>query len=179
MKKPSLTSRVARGLREIHALASVELDNGTAGAFDFPDGGERSASLRRAEIRTALDFLDKLAAWHEQKRAEPVESERLLFSDPEPTPDEAPRPPALPHAATTDTRVPFAVVYLNPSDYPGRFVVRRWALEAGGLLADLVPTAVVGALDEARAAVAAIMPSTAVRIPRSKGDDPTIFETWV
>lgn len=63
------------------------------------------------------------------------------------------------------------VVYLNPRDYPGRFVVRRWR----GLFADIVPTAVVDTLEQARAAV----PRGLTCVAPHCDDDPVIVETWL
>ena len=63
------------------------------------------------------------------------------------------------------------VVYENPKDFPGKFVVRHWK----GLAADMEPTAIVGCLAEARAAI----PEHCVCIHRFKEDDPAILEVWL
>lgn len=69
-------------------------------------------------------------------------------------------------------------VYENPSDHPGRFVVRKWDLTSGQLRAAAAPLAVVLTLEEARDAVRASHPD-AVRILRCVNDDPVIVETWI
>lgn len=62
------------------------------------------------------------------------------------------------------------VIYQNPNDYPGKFVVRRWR----GLTPD--PHAEVRTtLTAARAAV----PPGLVLLSRCPDDDPCIAETWL
>lgn len=65
-------------------------------------------------------------------------------------------------------------IYWDPSDYPGRFVVRRWTA-TNPPTPDPKACAVCLTLTEARAAV----PDGLVRIPRHPTDDPVIIETWV
>lgn len=67
------------------------------------------------------------------------------------------------------------VIYENPSDYPGKFVVRLWHPGAGFLEAAKDPTAVVETLEEARKAI----PEGRHRLPRQASDDPVIVETWM
>ena len=65
-------------------------------------------------------------------------------------------------------------IYDSPTDYPGKFVVRRWEIDKG----PAVPKetlAVKDSLIEARLAV----PVGLVRVDRSPGDDPVIVETWL
>ena len=70
----------------------------------------------------------------------------------------------------------YFVITENPSDYPGRFVVRKHMVEPGGCdVALLRPTVVVGTLEEARAAV----PPGLVHVARDPFDDPVIVETWI
>lgn len=66
-------------------------------------------------------------------------------------------------------------IYQNPTDYPGRFVVRGWTWTASSLAPDAEPTAVVDTLDAARAAI----PAGLVCEPRAPGDDPVIVEVWL
>lgn len=66
------------------------------------------------------------------------------------------------------------VIYDNPTDYPGRYVVRAQRASAAGVVVDPWPAAVVGSLDEARAAV----PHGLYCLPASPDDDRTIVETW-
>lgn len=75
----------------------------------------------------------------------------------------------------TDTLEMF-VVYENPRDYPGKFVVRRWPnCLVPQPVPEAVPMIVCDSLDVARAAV----PSWAVRLERFPDDDPAIREVWL
>lgn len=67
-------------------------------------------------------------------------------------------------------------IYQNPSDYPGRFVVRRCHVGAGGIVFDPQPLAVVDSLEAARETLDR---SVLVLLPRHPGDEPQIVETWV
>ena len=68
------------------------------------------------------------------------------------------------------------VITENPSDYPGKFVVRRRMTTADGKQYVVFgPTAVVDTLEEARAAV----PPGTVCFHRDPSDDPVIVETWM
>jgi hypothetical protein len=64
-------------------------------------------------------------------------------------------------------------IYENPSDYPGRFVVRRFVATRPPTT-DVEPLAVVKTLAEARAAI----PPGMDWIGRYDADDPCIVETW-
>ena len=67
-------------------------------------------------------------------------------------------------------------IYENPSDFPGKFVVRKHAVGHGGVqLVAGSPEAVVDTLEEARA----VIPGGRVSVGREAGDDPVIVETWV
>lgn len=72
------------------------------------------------------------------------------------------------------------VIYANPRDFPGKFVVRRWLVgrmggNRGTYGADEKPTAVVDTLEEARGAV----PSGLIRLDRSAHDDHAVHEVWL
>lgn len=70
-------------------------------------------------------------------------------------------------------------IYEDPSDFPGAFVVREFAIVPGD--PEPVPTGwhVAGwSLDFARAAVAKYTAADHC-IPRDPGDEPHIVETWV
>ena len=71
--------------------------------------------------------------------------------------------------------LPMWVVYKNPSDFPGKFVVRRQLAAPGFVVADKAPTAIVSTLDEARAAI----PPGMINLHRSPDDDPCIAEVWL
>jgi hypothetical protein len=67
-------------------------------------------------------------------------------------------------------------ITFNPSDYPGKYVVREWHIFKGfdqpmpGLV-HIAP----GDLESARQ----LVPDDRTMIPRSEHDDPVIVETWV
>lgn len=71
----------------------------------------------------------------------------------------------------------FYVVYHNPSDYPGKWVLRRQRLLRGKplIVIDFHPKAVVDSLEEARAA----LPEGLGYMGRFAEDDPAIFEVWM
>lgn len=75
------------------------------------------------------------------------------------------------------------VVYANPTDYPGKWVVRRWDVDIdhpGMLLVSAEPLAVCSSLQEAREAVLQKGDGVSgVCLPRHDADDPAIWETWV
>jgi hypothetical protein len=73
----------------------------------------------------------------------------------------------------TDQKEKFILfaIYKNPSDYPGKYVVRRWE----GLVADRQPVIVADELKQAREAI----PDHMYRLDRLEGDDPAILETWI
>lgn len=66
-------------------------------------------------------------------------------------------------------------VYQNPSDFPGKFVVRASAILAGRVVMDPEATCVVETLEEARRAI----PPGLYRQPRQRLDDPCIVEVWL
>ena len=70
--------------------------------------------------------------------------------------------------------LPMWVIYYNPEDYPGKYVVRRWVIGPGKMTADPVPF-VCDSLAEARAAV----PLGAFWLDRAPVDEPQIKEIWV
>lgn len=67
------------------------------------------------------------------------------------------------------------VVYKNPADYPGLFVVREWHVIGGAQMPCPLPVAVVATLDEARRSV----PEGHVCFPAQPDDDPVIYEVWL
>ena len=62
------------------------------------------------------------------------------------------------------------VIYFNPSDSPGNYVVRRFA----GMVADEFPVITAASLEEARS----VIPGWCAGLARSVEDDPVIVETW-
>lgn len=68
---------------------------------------------------------------------------------------------------------PIFVITHGTKDYGDRYVVR----EHRGILANIVPLAVCGSLEEARGAIEEHSPSL-VRLDRIASDDPVIVESW-
>ena len=71
--------------------------------------------------------------------------------------------------------VTFVVVYKNPRDFPGKFVVRRWDVLPGA--EDAIPDMVCTAVDTIDAA-RALVPSRMQNLGRVSIDDPAILEVW-
>lgn len=71
----------------------------------------------------------------------------------------------------TQAAIIMYAVYKNPSDYPGKFVVRKFT----GEIPDINPSIVANSLDEARK----VIPKDKTKIPLSITDDPVIIETWL
>lgn len=67
------------------------------------------------------------------------------------------------------------VIYLNPSDFPGRVLVRKYLCNGDGVsiasVVDFFPS-----VSEAREALSK---KGLIRISRHTGDDPVIVERWV
>lgn len=72
-----------------------------------------------------------------------------------------------------DEGLTFWVVYFNPSDYPGKYVVRVQVLLKGELLSDPA-CQVADTLDGARA----LIPHGLHCQPRQPNDFPVVVETW-
>lgn len=71
------------------------------------------------------------------------------------------------------------VVYMNPRDYPGKFVVRGWKQSPGGSMhPNQLPSAVSSSLKQARSLVG-LSKATHTRFDRHPTDDPAILEVWV
>ena len=66
------------------------------------------------------------------------------------------------------------VVYYDPSDYPGLYVVRRQVAGRGTVTTDREPLTVAKTLKEARQCI----PAGLERFQPSPDDDPVIVETW-
>lgn len=65
-------------------------------------------------------------------------------------------------------------VYFNPSDYPGKFVVRSLVVKAGGVVPQ--DECIVGnSLDEVRS----FIPPELFRLPRDDNDESSIVEIWI
>lgn len=67
------------------------------------------------------------------------------------------------------------VIYKNPSDYPGMYVLRKWAAGPGKIMAEKEPMIVTEFLEEARQKV----PRGLYMAERTKDDDPAIYEVWL
>jgi hypothetical protein len=78
-------------------------------------------------------------------------------------------PPRAPRPLETYT------IYHDPTDYPGRYVVRRFVVAAGHPIPDLTPIIVTTSRLEARNAI----PRGLTCFPRDPTDEPAIVETWL
>jgi len=79
-----------------------------------------------------------------------------------------------------DDAIHFWVIYENPSDYPGKFVVRKHSvrLKEGTKDTEIViapDCSLHNTLDDARGAV----PPFLYRLGRQEGDDPCIADVWM
>lgn len=71
-------------------------------------------------------------------------------------------------------------VYMNPSDYPGKYVVRRWTATKGKVVPDIEPTAVTEITPvELEAIRESFRDKGMVCILRMPDDDQVIIETWM
>lgn len=66
-------------------------------------------------------------------------------------------------------------IYNNPSDYPGKFVVRRWVVADGQERRDDGYLVLEDTLEAARLR----LPQGMVRMNRNDDDDPVIVENWL
>lgn len=68
-------------------------------------------------------------------------------------------------------------IYENPRDFPGKFVVRRWAIVRGGMepLPEAEPLGVVDTIEAARA----LVPQGLYPLGRQEQDDAVIREVWI
>lgn len=71
--------------------------------------------------------------------------------------------------------LPVYVIYRNPTDHPGKFVVRIQFASAGSIQAAAQPLVICETLEEARAAI----PPGLYNLGREAGDEPQIYEAWV
>lgn len=68
-------------------------------------------------------------------------------------------------------------IYENPKDYPGKFVVRRFAVVHGK--AEPQPEAKAWAVTDSLEMARKSLPRGLVHTSRHPQDDPVIVETWV
>lgn len=68
------------------------------------------------------------------------------------------------------------VVYVNPSDYPSRYVVRRWTIDGKGHADATIDTMVSEDLYSIRTLLTNL---GLVNIGRRHEDDPVILEVWI
>jgi hypothetical protein len=66
------------------------------------------------------------------------------------------------------------VIYEHPRDYPYQYVMRRWDIRGGSMMAT-DETAFAGTLEEIRDKV----PAGLYRLARFAEDDPCIVEVWL
>ena len=74
-----------------------------------------------------------------------------------------------------DDQLFLAVIYHNPSDFPGMYVGRYHRIAAGNILIDPDPFGVAADLDTVRRAMS---PGNDRQVGPSEGDDPCIVEVW-
>ncbi len=78
----------------------------------------------------------------------------------------------------TDNRLWICVVYKNPVDYPGKYVIRRQSGEPDGTIIAENQCIVSDSLEEVREIMHGYFPGL-VLITRHPDDDPCIVETWL
>lgn len=66
------------------------------------------------------------------------------------------------------------VIYNNPKDYPGKFVLRKWVINPAGLHSGPI-LGIADNIEEVRK----YLPSYAVKLSVCENDDPVIAEVWV
>ena len=74
----------------------------------------------------------------------------------------------------SEIKMPMAVIYDSPKDFPGMYLCRIWEGEG------CHPTNTAmqkNSLDEMRKDIQAA--GFSIRIPRAEDDDPVILETWI
>jgi hypothetical protein len=81
----------------------------------------------------------------------------------------------IPFVAAGAPALEMFVVTSNPSDYPGKIVVRRWIIWGPEPRPIGAPVAVEDSLDAARAKI----PPGLDRLTRHPSDDPVIVESWI
>lgn len=69
-------------------------------------------------------------------------------------------------------------IYFSPTDYPGKYVIRRFDIVRGQTGPVPREAAIAESLAHARLAISLLNPG-AVCFERSPGDDPNIVETWL
>lgn len=77
---------------------------------------------------------------------------------------------------TEDHSLPMYVVYHNPSDYPGEYVIRRQVVKPHGVL-DKDPVPLAHGMNYTE--VLNHLPKGVFRLPRDSRDDPVILEVWI
>ncbi len=96
--------------------------------------------------------------------------------DPESTTGGAPAAPPLEASRIEPPTLVVWVVYRNPRDYPGRYVLRRWWIDGTGLLrAELEPRWTATNLAEVRKQI----PEGRVRLDPDPNDAAAICEIWL
>jgi hypothetical protein len=67
------------------------------------------------------------------------------------------------------------VIYYNPLDYPGQYVMREWYILPNRTLSPALACEVCKTLDQARRFV----PWGKFNVGRYEFDDPAIYEVWI
>lgn len=66
-------------------------------------------------------------------------------------------------------------IFHNPTDYPGKMVVRKFIARNGAVIPSAEPLCICDTLEECRARI----PRGLILTPRSPEDDPVIVESWI
>ena len=72
----------------------------------------------------------------------------------------------------------YYTIYKNPSDFPGKFVIRAFTIKPKAAIAHSSPFYVGPSADACRKHLSDNVPGL-FPIPRSPTDDPVIVETWI
>jgi hypothetical protein len=86
-----------------------------------------------------------------------------------------PREAAARRNPATPAGLRMYVITDNPTDHPGKFVVRAWDVQAGEAKPHAEAHEISDSLDDARGSI----PDGLVMLPRSEDDDPVIVESWI
>lgn len=124
-------------------------------------------------VRLAILFVECRDAWHDAA----LHNDALAPGWGPPA--RAATPIVLESGPVVTPRAPVLTIYAvyrNPTDYPGRYVLRAWRIDHDGALqAELEPRWTGTELEEIRRQI----PQGRVRLEPWVGDDPAICEVWV
>lgn len=76
---------------------------------------------------------------------------------------------------TQDESLKMFVIYQNPRDYPGKYVVRAWDIGSATISPEMEPRHVSDSIEGARDS----LPPGLMKLDRAPFDDEVIVETWI